>query len=138
MEIRELTSTISLNDHLDWPHVGQVCSIYRERRQGETSSSETAYFVTSLSREQADAPKLLALARRHWGAIENGVHYVRDVTLGEDQSTICSKNAPQNLAAIRNAGLNLLRGLGIDNIASTIRSFTRQPQRLFKILGILK
>lgn len=78
---------------------------------------------------------MLALARRHWGAIENELHYVRDETFGEDRSTIVRGNAPQNLAALRNAGLNWLRHQKIDNIAATLRSFARKPLRLLRKLG---
>ena len=96
---------------------------------------EFAYCVMSLDRSQASAERLLALARDHWGAIENGLHYVRDEAFGEDRSPIFCGHAPQNLAALRNAGLNCLRQLKIDNITATLRSFARNPQRLFTKLG---
>ena len=124
-----------LNDYLDWPGVRQVCRVNRERIIRGRREREVAYYVTSLSRKQADAKRLLRLSREHWGAIENGLHYVRDKTLDEDRCTITSGSAPENLATIRNAGLNLLRLNKIRKIASTIRSFTRKPQRLFAILG---
>lgn len=135
IERRTLTSTTRLNSHLDWPHVGQVCQIKRERTIAGTTSVEVASCVTSLDRSQASAERLLALARDHWGAIENGLHYVRDEAFGEDRSPIFRGHAPQNLAAFRNAGLNCLRHLKIDNITATLRSFARNPQRLFTILG---
>lgn len=105
---------------------------------GETTQHETAYYVTSLARDRADAETLLNLSRRHWGAIENGLHYVRDTTLDEDRCTIFRGNAPENLATLRNGALNWLRRLETSNFAAKIRSFTRKPQRLFALLGILK
>ena len=96
---------------------------------------EVAYYVTSLRRERASAEQLLALARRHWGVIENGLHYVRDEAFGEDRSPIHRGQAPQNLAALRNAGLNCLRHLQVGNVAATLRSFARDSLRLFRILG---
>ncbi len=138
METRELTSSVGLNDHLDWPHVGQVCRILRTRQIGEKRQQEVAYFVTSLKPRRANAETLLQLSRGHWASIENGVHYVRDTTLDKDLCTICRGHAPQNLAAFRNAALNWLRQLGTDNLAATIRSFTRNSQRLFTLLGIVK
>ena len=90
---------------------------------------------TTLGRSRASAETLLALARRHWGAIENGLHYIRDEAFGEDRSPIFRGHAPQNLAALRNAALNLLRQTGVDNITATLRSFTRYPRRLFTKLG---
>lgn len=135
IERRTLTSTTRLNEHLDWPHVGQVCQIKRERTIHGTTSVEVAYCVMSLDRSQASAERLLALARNHWGAIENGLHYVRDEAFGEDRSPIFRGDAPQNLAALRNAALNLLRRSNVSNVTATLRSFARNPQRLFAILG---
>lgn len=137
-ERRTLTSTIALNHHLDWPGVKQVCRVVRERILRGQRQTETAYFVTSLSRSRADASRLEQLIRGHWGAIENGLHWVRDVTLGEDRCTICRGHAPQNLAAFRNAALNWLRSTGGGNLAARIRSFTRNSQRLFTMFGFVK
>ena len=64
---------------------------------------EVVHGITSLGRERADAARLLALVREHWG-IENGSHYRRDVTLGEDASRIRTGSAPQVMAALRNSG----------------------------------
>ena len=75
--------------------------------------------------------------RGHWDAIENGLHWVRDAVFREDRSTISTGNAPQNLAALRNAAIACLRATGTLNIASTLRSFLRKPERLFAMLGIL-
>jgi predicted transposase YbfD/YdcC len=128
-------STTALNDYLDWPGVRQVCQVERRRTiRGETTT-EIANYVTSLPRARAPAERLLALARRHWGAIENGVHYVRDEAFGEDRITIFRSSAPQNLAALRNAALNWLRSTGCDKVTATLRSFSRNPFRLFTKLG---
>lgn len=128
-------STTALNDYLDWPDVRQVCQIERRRMIRGQTTTEIGYYVTSLSRARAPAKRLLALARRHWGAIENGVHYVRDEAFGEDRITIFRGAAPQNLAALRNAALNWLRSTGSDKVTATLRSFSRNPFRLFAKLG---
>ena len=72
--------------------------------------------ITSLPPEQADAARLLALSRAHWG-IENRLHWVRDVTLGEDACRVRTGAAPQVLAACRNAVLTLVRRLGLRVVA---------------------
>lgn len=115
-----------------------MCQITRERTIRGQTTTEVVYFVSSLSRERADATRLLQLVRNHWGSIENGLHYVRDEVLGEDRSTIFRGNAPHNLAALRNAALNWLRRNGTSKIAATLRSFARQPLRLFTKLGYVK
>lgn len=138
VERRTLTSMTDLFLNPDWPGVRQVCKVQRQRTVRGKTERETVYFITSLSRQRANATQLLALARRHWGAIENGLHHVRDTTLDEDRCTICSGHAPQNLAACRNAALNWLRRRKVVNFAATIRTFTRNSLRLFAILGYVK
>lgn len=127
-----------MNDYLDWPGAQQVGQITRERTVNGKTETEVVYFITSLSREQADATRLLALTRDHWGAIENGLHWVRDEVMGEDRSTIFRGHAPQNLAALRNAALNWLRRNDCPQIAKTLRSFYRKSSRLFAKLGFVK
>lgn len=138
MERRTLTSTEALAGYLDWPGARQVCCLNRERTVHGQKETETAYYVTSLSRDLADAKLLLKIARGHWGAIENGLHYIRDEALGEDRCTIFRGHAPQNLAALRNAVLNWLRREGVDKFTQTVRSFTRNSLRLFAKLGYVK
>jgi len=58
--------------------------------------------------------------RSHW-AIENSLHYVKDVTFKEDASKIVSWNAPQNRSLILNIVINTLRKNGYKNIASATR-----------------
>jgi predicted transposase YbfD/YdcC len=98
---------------------------------------EVQYAITSLSRSKANAARLLRDWRGHW-AIENRLHWVRDVSFGEDKCQVRGGHAPQNLAAFRNAVISLLRFVGYKEIAPTLRRFTHQPQKLFHFLGIMK
>jgi len=70
--------------------------------------------------------------------IENCSHYVRDVTLQEDACLIYKDHAPQNLAAIRNACIALLRMHGHENMAAGFRACSWNLPRLLAMLGILK
>jgi len=45
---------------------------------------------------------MMALIRGHWSAIENGTHYRRDVTLGEDANRTANRNGAAVLATLRN------------------------------------
>lgn len=78
------------------------------------------------------------LIRDHWGGLENGVHWVRDLVLDEDRCTIFRGHSPRNWATARNAALNFLRRLKTGNLAATIRSFTRNSLWLFANLGYMK
>jgi len=65
LEKRQLTSITSLNNYLDWPGVQQVCCVERERVSARKREIEVTYYVTSLSRNSANAERLLELSRRH-------------------------------------------------------------------------
>ena len=69
----------------------------RVRRAGHVTQqcAEVSDVVTSLTPEQADATRLLALLRGHWG-IENRVHWVRDVLFDEDRSQVRSLASSQS------------------------------------------
>lgn len=136
LETRTLERTCALNGYVDWPDVGQVMRRRCQRlivKTGEVSE-EVSYGVTSLGWDEADAGKVEALWRGHWG-IENKVHYVRDVTFGEDAGQIHVGSAPQALAALRNGLLTLLRSTGETNIADAVRSYAASLPDTFKLLG---
>ena len=121
-ELRRLRASTALTGYLDWPGAAQVGRLERTWTERGRHGGETRHFVTSLPAAVGPAT-LLALARGHWG-IENRLHYVRDVTLGEDASRVRSGAAPQVLAALRNAVLALLRASGATNIAAALRDVT--------------
>jgi predicted transposase YbfD/YdcC len=129
---------VALNHHLDWPGVAQICRIVRQRTRHGQTTPHTVYYVTSLPRGRATAAQLAALIRDHWGVIEHGVHWVRDVVLDEDRCTIFRGRSPQNWATVRNAALNFLRRLKTANLAAKLRSFTWNSSSLFAILGQIK
>ena len=90
----------------------QFIAVYRDRqklRQGKVieSSQEYAFYVTSLVKEQATAEELAQHIRNHWAACENGSHYRRDVTLGEDASQISGRDAASAMTTLRNLTLGL-------------------------------
>jgi predicted transposase YbfD/YdcC len=81
---------------LDFPHARQAIKITRWRREtGRPATRETVYAVTDLAAEAAGPAELGCLARRHWH-VEDKVHYVRDVSFGEDASTVRPGHAPAN------------------------------------------
>jgi hypothetical protein len=121
---------------LDWPDVGQVCRLERVVKRNGQETREVAYAITSAGPEWADAGVLLDWWRGHWG-IENRVHWVRDVTLGEDASRIRTESAPEVMAGLRNAAISLLRLSGATNIAEALRENLYHVHRLLANLGML-
>lgn len=140
LEKRTLESSCALREciqeYVHWPGGEQVMRRTCRRvilSTGEISE-EVKYGITSLKWEEADAAELERLWRGHW-TIENRVHYVRDVTMGEDQNQMRVGNAPQVLAAIRNAILNLVRKQGWTNIADGLRHYAAFPHRALALIS---
>ena len=105
----------------------------RERRVKGAVSAEVAYFITSLDRSRANAARLLELIRRHWG-IENEVHHVRDVSLGEDACRVRTGSSPEVLAALRNTALHLLAGVSATSRAAAMRRFAAHPDEALRLI----
>ena len=135
LETRTLTSTTSLNDgYLDWPSLGQCFKLVRQRTSlatGETST-ETVYGITSLSRGQADARRLLKLIRSHWSV--EMLFWVRDVTFGEDACRARTGAAPAVLSALRNAAVALLDRDGVTNKAAALRRHAAHPHEALALV----
>jgi hypothetical protein len=122
--------------HLSWPGVKQVCRLERTTICKGKQTTEVQHAISSAAPARADATLLLARWQSHWG-IES-LHWIRDVTFGEDQCQVKVGHAPQNLAAFRNAAVTLLRVTGHQEIAASLRGFSYLPLNLLKFLGIMK
>ena len=113
----------------------QGFELTRERTIKGQTTVEKVYGITSLSVEEADATRLLELTRGHW-AIENGLHYKRDVTLGEDNSRVRKGTAPQVLAAIRNSIIHVLGDTGAESLAAGLRTMSNCFAKALSLLGL--
>ena len=94
-----------LRDYDQWKGLQTIAMVVTERIIGDTRSTETRYYISSLGNE---AELLLWAARRHW-SIENELHWVLDIAFREDDSRIRKGNGPQNFAILRHIALNLLK-----------------------------
>ncbi len=68
---------------------------------------EYSYYVTSLACAESTQGQIAQIIRGHWNAVENGSHYRRDVTLGEDASLISGRAGAHVMATLRNLVLGL-------------------------------
>lgn len=134
-ETRHLIASTDLNQYLDWPDVAQVFRLEHTWWTKAGPHRTLRYGITSLPPEVASADRLLALRRGHW-TIENRVHYVKDVSLGEDRSPVHLDHGPMVLSILRDTALNRLRDAGVPSIAAHLRAINRHPERVLALLGI--
>jgi predicted transposase YbfD/YdcC len=96
-------------DHAEWTQLSTVVRVQATRIINEVRTSETRYYISSLS---ADTPHLadtaLHAVRRHW-SIENELHWVLDIAFREDDCRIRNGHGAENMAVLRHIALNLLK-----------------------------
>lgn len=121
--------TVSLWTHLEglpeakqWSGLRCVIRVESHRHQlkGQyllIKQPETRYYISSLT----ESVEQFAQRIRAYWQVENKVHYVRDVTQGEDASRIRVGALPNLFAMARNMALNLYRDQGFENMAQAQR-----------------
>ncbi len=135
LEIRELIATTELNDFLagEWAGVAQVFQLTRTVTEDGQTHTEVVYGITSLSPKQASAARLLEVVRDHW-AIENRLHWRRDVTLREDHCQVRKGQAPRVLAVLNSFLLAVMDWLGVSNVPKQMRIFDAHPLQAVRLL----
>jgi len=123
---------------LAFPHATQAIQVIRRRataRKGKKRrwSAETVYVITSLTAAQASPSKLAAMLRGHW-AIEDRLHWIRDVIYDEDRSQIRTASGPRVMATLRNLAISILRLAGHACIAAPLRYHAQRPGRPLQTL----
>ena len=94
-----------LHEQHAWPGLAAIGRVVRTRETAAKTSSKTAYYLLSAP---LSAERFGAVARAHWG-VENGLHWVLDVTMNEDQARNRKDHGPRNLALLRRLALNLAK-----------------------------
>jgi predicted transposase YbfD/YdcC len=91
--------------HPHWKGLNSIVQIESTREIGEKIEKENRYYISSL---ETTPGHMLAAIRSHW-AIENTLHWVLDMSFGDDQCRIRKDNAPANMAIIRHCALNMIQ-----------------------------
>ena len=102
-----------------WAGLQSIVMIEARRILGQSESLERRYYIASVAPQ---AERLLEAVRGHWG-IENQVHWVLDVTFGEDASRIRKDHGAANMALLRRLTLNLIRQ------ETTVKSSLKQKRK---------
>ena len=120
---------------IGFPHAALALQITRRSRPltGGRWRTETVHAITDLTAEHTTAAELADALRGHWG-IENRLHWVRDVSYGEDLSQVRTGHGPAVMATLRNLAISLLRRAGATNIAAACRHLNRHPARVLPMI----
>jgi predicted transposase YbfD/YdcC len=120
---------------IGFPHARLAIQVTRRRRPltGKKWRTEIVYAITDLDHQQIRPDEIADIIRGHWH-IENRLHWVRDVTFGEDHSQIRTGHGPAVMATLRNLAISIHRRHGATNIAAATRRVSRHPSRALPLL----
>jgi len=134
-DTRTITTSSMLKDFLDWPYLEQVFKLDYRTVNLNTGQAQcqTHYGLTSLPASEATPERLLTLKRDYW-AIENRLHYRRDVSLKEDRCRLRTGHAARTMAILNNLILALIDRLDFQTVPDARRNFSAKPWEALKIL----
>lgn len=115
-----------------WEAARSIVEVDRTRVSGEKTSQERACYISSLS---VGAKEIGERIREHW-SIESSLHWVLDVTCGEDKSRVRSRNGAVNMTALRKLSVALLArapAYRVRSIAQRRRMAGWAPDHAFEI-----
>ena len=137
LETRTLTCGNAHIEDVDWPEVQQVVRRECERVILKTGkrTCEVTYGLVSMPPEEAGATTIEALWRGHW-TIENRLHYVRDVSLGEDAGHAAQGTTAHALAALRNGLLMLFRQAHWSSVPDALAHYAASVTRALTFIGL--
>ena len=120
----------------DWPSLKSLVKVERQRRVGEQVQEETQLYISSLANLSAE--KALQLVRNHW-AVENGLHWLLDVAMHEDQCRVRGQNGAENFALIRRLVLDTLKRdkRSKRGIAGKMKYCSWTDEYLFHVLSLI-
>jgi predicted transposase YbfD/YdcC len=126
----------SLTDRDKWSLVEALVKVERRRRVFDTRtkdwqpSDETSFYISTVV---LSAQEFCMGIRGHWG-IENGDHYVRDVTMGEDRSRV--RTNPHLFAKLRSFALNILRVNHVANVSLELFNNCMNLNNILNYVGV--
>jgi predicted transposase YbfD/YdcC len=115
-----------------WASSG-ITRIIWVKREGTRKGKPFCHEHYYLSNWELDASRFSEAIRSHW-QIENGLHWVKDVTLKEDYPPRRGGYAPINWAVFNSFLVTLIRRMGCRTLPDGIRELTNQVEDVFRLL----
>ena len=131
--VRRTIKAVQAPDWIDFPGAAQIIQLRRTRTIKGRKTIEVVYAICSLDMIAAPPATVATWIRGHW-AVENALHWVRDVVFDEDRHQLRTGRGPQVMATLRNTGISLLRLAGHTKIATALRHHGRSTSRPIEIL----
>lgn len=115
-----------------FPRLAAIARVETTIFEKGRESRQIRHYVSS---RPVDAAAFAEAIRAHW-QIENALHWVLDVTFGEDAAKTRSPNGPKNMAIVRHFALNLVRAAADDRSIKLRRKKAHRDNRyLARILN---
>lgn len=111
----------------EWVGLQRVVKVERQGTHAGKPFEETMFYLSSLT---LNAQQFAQRIQDHW-QVENKLHWVKDVVLGEDHAPLCAGHALTNFAIVRTMAVNLFRLNGFASITKAIRALAHDIHRLF-------
>ena len=116
-----------------FPKLTTIAMVESRIERGDKIETERRSYISSRA-----LSAFAEAARGHW-AIENKLHWVLDVTFGEDLSRLRVGHGAKNMAVVRHFALNLVRQVADKrSIKRRRKRASWDPQYLLEILGPLR
>lgn len=113
-----------------WNGIERLVKVRRWGNRNKIPFEEVSFYV--LSKPLNSAYVVAKAVQNHWG-VENKLHWIKDVNLGEDDMTLRDKNTVAVLAYLNNTALNILRAAGYKPVKDTFAKFANKVNELIKL-----
>lgn len=115
-----------------WTALARLIRVERYVSAKNGHRHQRAYYISNVVSD--DASFFAKHIRNHW-AIENRLHWVKDVIAKEDISKTAKGMAAENISIIRNISINLYRSNGYDSIKYAIELYANNFKELIGLVN---
>ena len=116
----------------EWSMVKRILKVTATVIKREKTTTESRYYISDL---EVDAKTFLSIVRSHW-AIENSLHYVKDVAFLEDFNRMRTSQVPTVTSLLRSLAINLLNLNGFPNKTQARKMFAWGIKDVFSLDGV--